>query len=293
MTRTTSSVDAAFMRPPSMRGSTNVPSPTRVIEARPAGGRLAVEMGHHALREAVGLDPPVERERAQRRDEPPVRPDRAPDQPLAREVVEPAGAAVALSRGEHERQVARAAGFAEARLERDDELLGNGDPDESTDGQRVTVEDQPGGRLGRDDLRAPPSRHGATLSHPRTRVRGRRTSRRTSGKHRGVGSQKAALAMAYKLLAAAQERWRRVNGHELVADVLDTVKFKDGIRITEDDTNHDEMTDEKVAAERLHESSTTFDSSSKGFAVPYRRFRDAERTARCGPARRVVWEGPG
>jgi RNA-directed DNA polymerase len=31
----------------------------------------------------------------------------------------------------------------------------------------------------------------------------------------------------------------------------------------------------------------------KGFAGPYRRFRDAERTARCGPARRVVWEAPG
>ena len=31
----------------------------------------------------------------------------------------------------------------------------------------------------------------------------------------------------------------------------------------------------------------------RGFANPYRRFRDAERTARCGPAHRVVWEGPG
>ena len=31
----------------------------------------------------------------------------------------------------------------------------------------------------------------------------------------------------------------------------------------------------------------------KGFAEPYRRFRDAARTARCGPACRVVWEGPG
>ena len=31
----------------------------------------------------------------------------------------------------------------------------------------------------------------------------------------------------------------------------------------------------------------------KGFADPYRRFRDAERTARCGPARRVVWGAPG
>lgn len=65
---------------------------------------------------------------------------------------------------------------------------------------------------------------------------------------KGAGSKKAALAMAYKLLIAAQERWRRFNGHELVADVLDNVKFMDGIRVTEDDTNDDEMTDEKVAA---------------------------------------------
>ena len=26
--------------------------------------------------------------------------------------------------------------------------------------------------------------------------------------------------MAYKLLDAAQQRWRRANGHELIADVL-------------------------------------------------------------------------
>jgi putative transposase len=65
---------------------------------------------------------------------------------------------------------------------------------------------------------------------------------------KGAGSKRAALAMAYKLLAAAQERWRRFNGHELVADVLNDAKFKDGIRVTEDDTNDDHMTDEKVAA---------------------------------------------
>jgi putative transposase len=60
---------------------------------------------------------------------------------------------------------------------------------------------------------------------------------------KGAGSKKAALAMAYKLLDAAQERWRRFNGHELVADVLAGERFKDGIRIT-DDTNDNE----KVAA---------------------------------------------
>ena len=62
---------------------------------------------------------------------------------------------------------------------------------------------------------------------------------------KGAGSKAAALGMAYKLLDAAQERWRRFNGHELVADVLAGVRFKDGIRVTEDDT-HDPA--EKVAA---------------------------------------------
>jgi putative transposase len=65
---------------------------------------------------------------------------------------------------------------------------------------------------------------------------------------KGAGSKKAALAMAYKLLDAAQERWRRFNGHELVIDVLAGARFKDGIRVTDDDTHDDEMTDEKVAA---------------------------------------------
>jgi len=62
---------------------------------------------------------------------------------------------------------------------------------------------------------------------------------------KGAGSKKAALAMAYKLLDAAQERWRRFNGHELVADVLAGATFKDGIRVTDDETT---TTDEKVAA---------------------------------------------
>jgi len=62
---------------------------------------------------------------------------------------------------------------------------------------------------------------------------------------KGAGSKKAALAMAYKLLDAAQERWRRFNGHELVADVLDGVTFKDGVKV-EKVNNEEEI--EKVAA---------------------------------------------
>jgi putative transposase len=65
---------------------------------------------------------------------------------------------------------------------------------------------------------------------------------------KGAGSKKAALAMAYKLLDAVHERWRRFNGHELHADVLAGVTYKDGIKVTDDNNDDSEMTDERVAA---------------------------------------------
>ncbi len=63
---------------------------------------------------------------------------------------------------------------------------------------------------------------------------------------KGAGSRKAALAMAYTLLDAAQQRWRRFNGHELIADVLNDVVFKDGERITDQDNDNNSI-DQKVA----------------------------------------------
>jgi putative transposase len=45
---------------------------------------------------------------------------------------------------------------------------------------------------------------------------------------RGAGSRKGGLAMAYKLLDAAQARWRRINGHELVPLVRAGASFIDG-----------------------------------------------------------------
>jgi putative transposase len=45
---------------------------------------------------------------------------------------------------------------------------------------------------------------------------------------RGAGSRKAALAMAYKLLDAAQARWRRINAPELVPLVRAGATFIDG-----------------------------------------------------------------
>jgi putative transposase len=62
---------------------------------------------------------------------------------------------------------------------------------------------------------------------------------------KGAGSKQAALGMAYKLLKTAEERWRRFNGHELVADVLAGAIFKDGIRVPDE---HPTTPDEKVAA---------------------------------------------
>jgi putative transposase len=61
---------------------------------------------------------------------------------------------------------------------------------------------------------------------------------------KGAGSKDAALAMAYKLLDAAQDRWRMFNGAELVKELLDRTTFRDGIKVTDDDTT----TDERVAA---------------------------------------------
>ena len=45
---------------------------------------------------------------------------------------------------------------------------------------------------------------------------------------KGAGSRKAGLAMAFKLLLAAEQRWRRVNAPHLVALVRAGVKFPNG-----------------------------------------------------------------
>ncbi len=57
---------------------------------------------------------------------------------------------------------------------------------------------------------------------------------------RGAGSREAATAMAYKLLDAAQQRWRRVDGHELVALVRAGATFIDGKLVERDDTRTEE-----------------------------------------------------
>lgn len=54
------------------------------------------------------------------------------------------------------------------------------------------------------------------------RLRHRRT--------KGNGSRAACLAMVFKLAQSAEKRWRRLNGHQLIPDVIQGVQFIDGIK---------------------------------------------------------------
>ena len=64
---------------------------------------------------------------------------------------------------------------------------------------------------------------------------------------KGPGCRDAGAAMAYKLLDAAQARWRRVNGPELVAVVRAGATFIDG-KLLERTDEHTAPTDEECAA---------------------------------------------
>jgi len=61
---------------------------------------------------------------------------------------------------------------------------------------------------------------------------------------KGAGSREAGLAMAFKLVQAAQDRWRRVNAPHLVALVRAGATFMDG-QLRE---RSDEGTEEGAAA---------------------------------------------
>lgn len=61
------------------------------------------------------------------------------------------------------------------------------------------------------------------------------TVRLRTKKTKGAGSRSAGLAMAYKLLEAAQERWRSVNASHLVALVRAGATFVDGILLERED----------------------------------------------------------
>ena len=53
---------------------------------------------------------------------------------------------------------------------------------------------------------------------------------------KGAGSRAAGLAMAFKLLLAAERTWRRLNGQALLPLVAAGVVFRDGVRVVREDT---------------------------------------------------------
>jgi len=71
-------------------------------------------------------------------------------------------------------------------------------------------------------------------------------------KTKGAGSRRAGLALAFKLILAAEKRWRKVNAPHLVALVRAGVKFQDGMQVLAppgaQDTDHRCHTPERMAA---------------------------------------------
>lgn len=58
------------------------------------------------------------------------------------------------------------------------------------------------------------------------------TVRLRTAKTRGCLSRETALTMVFRLCLSAQKRWRRLNGPEYLAEVIEGIEFKDGVRIT-------------------------------------------------------------
>ena len=57
------------------------------------------------------------------------------------------------------------------------------------------------------------------------------TVRLRTTRTKGCGSRIACLTMVFKLAQAAERKWRRLNGHALLGDVIRGVIFKDGIKV--------------------------------------------------------------
>jgi transposase-like protein len=64
---------------------------------------------------------------------------------------------------------------------------------------------------------------------------------------KGAGSRRRGLTMAFKLLEMAQQRWRKLNGSELLPLVRAGVSFRNGVRVERDDQTVDEQPAEIAA----------------------------------------------
>ena len=60
------------------------------------------------------------------------------------------------------------------------------------------------------------------------------TVRLRTDKTRGCVSKDTILALVFKLVQSAEKRWLRIRGFKYLADVIEGVPFKDGLRVEED-----------------------------------------------------------
>jgi len=58
------------------------------------------------------------------------------------------------------------------------------------------------------------------------------TVRLRTNRTRNCGSRETTLSMVFKLLESAQKRWRRIQGFRLLTLVVNNIKFKDGVKVT-------------------------------------------------------------
>jgi len=59
------------------------------------------------------------------------------------------------------------------------------------------------------------------------------TVRLRTHKTKGCGSRIATLTMVFKLLLSAQKKWKKLRGYNKITDVMNGIRFKDGIKVTE------------------------------------------------------------
>jgi putative transposase len=69
------------------------------------------------------------------------------------------------------------------------------------------------------------------------------TVRLRTDKTRGCVSKDTILALVFKLVQSAEKRWLRIRGFKYLADVIEGVPFKDGLRVEEDTHVTDQMQD--------------------------------------------------
>lgn len=60
------------------------------------------------------------------------------------------------------------------------------------------------------------------------------TVRLRTTRTKNCGSRKTTLSMVWKRMTTAQNKWRRLRDHRLLAEVVRGVKFKDGERVEND-----------------------------------------------------------